>query len=230
MIESYNVHLMESQNKWFQITRELTANSRTLIELIAKGNSPLINDRRYQRVKRRTEKFEKMVRKELDELMNQSQDLSLFDKPSVNEISHSASFTPNISQRNVTTFVSIDEFIPTNYLLLMRDFKKMAPEQQVRVLQGFSWRIIKSKNQWVRRQTIVGLIVNDVLGLMNGDIQALLFNEKLMIHVLRLFLFISEDIYGSKVLFRNGGLYKEIIDLIPEVLRGKKYECLTVIL
>jgi len=230
VIESYNVHLMESQNKWFQITRELTANSRTLIELIAKGNSPLINDRRYQRVKRRTEKFEKMVRKELDELMNQSQDLSLFDKPSVNEISHSASFTPNISQRNVTTFVSIDEFIPTNYLLLMRDFKKMAPEQQVRVLQGFSWRIIKSKNQWVRRQTIVGLIVNDVLGLMNGDIQALLFNEKLMIHVLRLFLFISEDIYGSKVLFRNGGLYKEIIDLIPEVLRGKKYECLTVIL
>lgn len=63
MIESYNVHLMESQNKWFQITRELTANSRTLIELIAKGNSPLINDRRYQRVKRRTEKFERMVRK-----------------------------------------------------------------------------------------------------------------------------------------------------------------------
>jgi hypothetical protein len=111
--------------------------------------------------------------------MNQSQDLSLFDKPSVNEISHSASFTPNISQRNVTTFVSIDEFVPTNYLLLMRDFKRMAPEQQVRVLQGFSWRIIKSKNQWVRRQTIVGLIVNDVLGLMNGDIQALLFNEKL---------------------------------------------------
>lgn len=126
--------------------------------------------------------------------------------------------------------MSIDEFVPTNYLLLMRDFKRMAPEQQVRVLQGFSWRIIKSKNQWVRRQTIVGLIVNDVLGLMNGDIQALLFNEKLMIHVLRLFLFISEDLYGSKVLFRNGGLYKEIVDLIPEVLRGKKYECLAVIL
>lgn len=61
-----------------------------------------------------------MVRKELDELMNQSQDLSIFDKPSVNEISQSASFTPNISQRNVTTFVSIDEFVPTNYVLLMR--------------------------------------------------------------------------------------------------------------
>ena len=62
----------------------------------------------------------------IDELMNQSQDLSVFDKPSVNEISHSASFTPNISQRNITTFVSIDEFIPTNYLLLIKDFKKIS--------------------------------------------------------------------------------------------------------
>jgi hypothetical protein len=56
-MESYKVHLMESQNKWFQITRELTNNSRTLIELIATSNSALINDRKYQRVKRRTEKF-----------------------------------------------------------------------------------------------------------------------------------------------------------------------------
>lgn len=47
-----------------------------------------------------------------------------------------------------------------------------------------------------------------MLGLMNGDIQALLFNEKLMYYVVKLFLYISEDLYGSKVLFRNGGLYK----------------------
>lgn len=139
----------------------------------------------------------------------------MFDKPSVNEISHSASFTPNISQRNITTFVSIDEFVPTNYLQLIKDFKRMNDEQKIRILQGFSWRIIKSKNKWIRRQTIVGLIVNDVLGLMNGDIQTLLFNEKLMYYVIKLFLYISEDLYGSKVLFRNGGLYKEIIDLIP---------------
>lgn len=76
----------------------------------------------------------------------------------------------------------------------------------------------------------MGLIVNDVLGLMNGDIQALLFNEKLMFYVVKLFLYISEDLYGSKVLFRNGGLYKEIIDLIPEILKEKKYQCLGVVL
>lgn len=56
-------------------------------------------------------------------------------------------------------------------MTLIRDFKRMEDEQKIKVLQGFSWRIIKSKNKWIRRQTIVGLIVNDVLGLMNGDIQ-----------------------------------------------------------
>lgn len=191
LIESFNSHLMESQSKWFQITRELTNNSRTLIELISRSGSTLINDRKYQRIKKRTEKFEKIVKKELDELLNQSQDLSVFDKPSVNEISHSASFTPNISQRNVTTFVSIDEFIPTNYVSLIKDFKKINDEQKIKILQGFSWRIIKSKSKWIRRQTIVGLIVNDVLGLMNGDIQGLLFNERLMFFIVKLFLYIS---------------------------------------
>ena len=47
--------------------------------------------------------------------MNQSQDLSVFDKPSNNEVSYSASATPNVSQRNIKTFVTIDEFAPTNY-------------------------------------------------------------------------------------------------------------------
>jgi len=58
--------MMESQHKWFQITRELTNNSKTLIDLISKNNSNLIHDRRYQRIKKRTEKFEKVVKKELD--------------------------------------------------------------------------------------------------------------------------------------------------------------------
>lgn len=84
----------------------------------------------------------------------------------------------------------------------------MADPVKATVLRGFSWRIIKSKNKWVRRQTIVGLVVNDVLGLVNGDIQLLLFNPNLTYYVLQLFLFVSEDCYGRKVLFRNGGLYK----------------------
>ena len=48
---------MESQNKWFQITRELTSNAKVLVDLIARSNSKLVLDRRYHRIKKRTEKF-----------------------------------------------------------------------------------------------------------------------------------------------------------------------------
>ena len=84
----------------------------------------------------------------------------------------------------------------------------MTDTQKITVLQGLSWRIIKSKNKEVRRQTIIGLIVNDVLGIVNGDIELLMFNPALTYNVLQIFLFISEDSYGKRVLFRNGGLYK----------------------
>jgi len=57
---------MESQAKWFQITRELTSNARTLIELILRANCGLTHDRKFQRVKKRTEKFEKIVKRELE--------------------------------------------------------------------------------------------------------------------------------------------------------------------
>jgi hypothetical protein len=36
------------------------------------------------------------------------EDLSVFDKPSINEISCSVSATPTISQRNITTYLSIE--------------------------------------------------------------------------------------------------------------------------
>lgn len=84
----------------------------------------------------------------------------------------------------------------------------MSYSDKIRVLQGFSWRIIKAKNKWIRRQTIVGLIVNDVLGLMSGDVQTLLFSGELQEYTIKLFLYMSEDRYGNLVLFRNGNLYR----------------------
>lgn len=230
LIESFNTHLMESQSKWFQVTRELTNNARALLEMVARGQSGVVKDRKYQRIRRRTEKFERMIRRELEELLNQSQDLSVFDKPSLHDASHSASFTPNLTQPNLTTYLAIDEFVPTDFVGLMRDLKRGGEELRVRVLQGFSWRIIKSRSKWVRRQSIVGLILNDVLGLMSGDIQLLLATPALLLPLLRLFLYISEDLYGSRVLFRNGALYKEILEVIPQVLAQKQYPCLALIL
>jgi hypothetical protein len=84
LLETFKIKAMESHNKWFQFIRELTNNSRTLIDLILKAGAGFAKDRKFQRIKKRTENYEKMVKKELDELMDQSQDLSIFDKPSVN--------------------------------------------------------------------------------------------------------------------------------------------------
>lgn len=221
MIEAFNAHMLDSQNKWFSITRELTSGSRMLLDMIIKSNhTSLVKDRKFIRLKKRIQRYERFVKKQLDDLLSQSQDISIFDKPSVNELSsYSVSVTPTITQRNMTTFVSLDQFIPINYATLLRDFKKMPGDMKVKILQGFSWRILKSKDKTIRRQTIIGLLVNDLLGVMNGDIMDLLLDKQLMIHVLELFALITEDSYGYRVLFRNGGLYKQLVNLIPEILK-----------
>jgi predicted house-cleaning noncanonical NTP pyrophosphatase (MazG superfamily) len=106
----------------------------------------------------------------------------------------------------------------------------MSDEAKIKIIRGFSWRIIKSKDKWIRRQTIIGLVVNDFLGLMTGDIMELLLNKSVIFYILELISFISEDSYGSKVFFRNGGLYKELVELIPEVIHDKNYDSLAKIL
>ena len=84
-------------------------------------------------------------------------------------------------------------------------------ESKRRILQGISWRIIKSSDKGVRRQTIVGLIINDVLGFMSGDVIEILKNNEICTAMLELLMLISEDNYGRKVIFRNAGLYKDLI-------------------
>jgi hypothetical protein len=83
--------------------------------------------------------------------MSQSQDISIFDKPSINELSSYSATPNNFSQKNITTFVEIDEFIPTNYNMLKSDFQNMSIENKKLILQGFSWRLIRSKSKWLRR-------------------------------------------------------------------------------
>lgn len=93
--------MMDSQSHWFQLAKELTAGSRTLIEMIIRSNSGLASERKFLRIKRKIERYEKMLQKELDELMNQSQDISLFEKHSINEISYTGSIVPSYSHRNI---------------------------------------------------------------------------------------------------------------------------------
>lgn len=51
----------------------------------------------------------------------------------------------------------------------MQDLKRGLLAQKKEILQGLTWRIIKSKSKTVRKQNIVGLFLNDTLGILTGD-------------------------------------------------------------
>lgn len=59
--------------------------------------------------------------------------------------------------------------MPINYAGIMQDLKRGLLAQKKEILQGLTWRIIKSKSKTVRKQNIVGLFLNDTLGILTGD-------------------------------------------------------------
>jgi hypothetical protein len=84
MIDGFHTHMLESQSKWFQITKELVGSSRSLIDMLISSDSVNVGDRRFMKIKRRVEKYERFVNKKFEDLLSQSQDISIFDKPSIN--------------------------------------------------------------------------------------------------------------------------------------------------
>lgn len=54
MIDKFNIHVAESQSKWFQITKELVASSKVLIELLISSDSVYLSDKRFIKAKKRT--------------------------------------------------------------------------------------------------------------------------------------------------------------------------------
>ena len=84
MIEGFHANMVESQSKWFQIIKELVNCSKGLIHMLISSESAYLTDRKFIKIKKRIEKYDKFVSKRLDDLINQSQDISIFDKPSIN--------------------------------------------------------------------------------------------------------------------------------------------------
>lgn len=87
MAEGFHTHMMEAQSKWFQITKQLVDCSKSLISMLIAENSDVLGDRKFLKVKKRTEKYEKFVNNKFQDLVSHSQDISIFDRPSINELS-----------------------------------------------------------------------------------------------------------------------------------------------
>ena len=77
----------------------------------------------------------------------------------------------NISHNhnNITSYVQIDEYIPTNFYKLNLDFMKLQEDDQSMILEGFCWRLIKAKSPQVRRMYCLGMIAGNFMGLGKVD-------------------------------------------------------------
>jgi hypothetical protein len=75
--------LMETQNKWFHITKDLVNCSKSLIQL-ASQNSRVTSERKFLNIKKKIDKYDKFVNKRIEDMITQSQDISIFDRPSIN--------------------------------------------------------------------------------------------------------------------------------------------------
>jgi len=81
--ESAKANLLESQNKWSAVAKELVSISKELITGVEnlKGGTG-INEKKFAVLVNKTMKYEKFLNTNLEDLISQSQDVSLFDKAS----------------------------------------------------------------------------------------------------------------------------------------------------
>ena len=177
VISITNSNLMDSQNKWFQIVKELVQSCRFIIQLVTKHNKELTSERRFINVRKKIDRFERFVSKRLEDLISQSQDLSVFDRPSINEISETFAATQKSYSNNLPDLnpLILEEYTPLNFKTMIESLSKGAvggtKEKNLNILKGLIFRILKSKDAFVRRQNIVGILEADLLGARSGLIK-----------------------------------------------------------
>ena len=81
--ESTKNTLIESHSKWFQITQEIYRMSASAVEIAERLNSNGSLEEDIERIKSKMIKYEAFVNTNIDDLMNQNVDFSMFERPSV---------------------------------------------------------------------------------------------------------------------------------------------------
>lgn len=93
--------------------------------MLITSDSDCVNDRRFLKIKKRTEKYERFVSKKFDDLVSHSEDISIFDRPSISELSYS--ITPH-SQKVLHTHTqqinTVNDYISTDFPSLKQFLKK----------------------------------------------------------------------------------------------------------
>ena len=148
--------------------------------------------------------------------MSQSQDISIFEKASVNELS---SYTVTQKSKfqakiDITGLNNIDEYIPTDFEQMKKIFWRKDNSEKIAILNGLFWRIIKCKDLKSRRMNIIGILIHDLLGIEVGNIDELLTSRQLMTPTLRLLNALAMDKYARSVIFSNTNIFRDILALV----------------
>lgn len=114
----------------------------------------------------------------------------------------------------MTGFINLEEYLPTNFEEMKRNFWKKDTNEKIIILNGLFWRVAKCKDLKSRRMNIIGILSHDLLGVQSGSIDELLAARQLMKPTLRLLNAISMDKYGRWVIFTNTHMYRDILALV----------------
>lgn len=195
VVEQANQALMDTQNKWFGVTKDLVGCAKSLINMVGQ-NPRMAFERKFVSLRKKVDRYEKFVSRRLEEMITQSQDISLFDRPSINELSYTMTQYTQKSRIgggdiDITTF-GVDDYVPTNYFRLKEEMAAAADsEHTATILKGLIWRVLRSKDVRIRRLNIIGVLMHDTFGLQTGGFRDLFASAKARIYALRLMLYIG---------------------------------------
>ena len=87
--------------------------------MLISSDADCLQDRRFLKLKKKIEKYEKFVAKKFDDLVSHSEDISIFDRPSISELSYSiAPHSQKALHTNTQLLNTIDEYVPTDFARL----------------------------------------------------------------------------------------------------------------
>jgi hypothetical protein len=165
---------MESQTKWFQITQEffnISSNLLTIADNLKKG-VPLDNEEVLENIKKKVAKYESFVNTNIEDLISENIDFSLFDRPSVsaeNEHPHEPSM-----RHARSVYEGRAPLIQVDFEKVKQTLNSEDATQVCLLLQALRWRIIHLRGVYPKREAVLVCTKNDILGSNNADRSRLL--------------------------------------------------------
>ncbi|CAD8159029.1 unnamed protein product [Paramecium pentaurelia] len=209
-------NLFEAQKKWFQFTGDMLKMEKEMIKYIENNKK---NPDQLQQFKKKIGQCDKFLSQNIDELINKSQDISLFDR--ITQPDHDLSDLTN-QQQMMPIQQSIEEYIPLNYEKIIQLFtKNNNPVLVATVLQALRWRITRARSALERRSVVVAYQTHDLIGTHQRNIalaQYLMMKSPQIIQcqTLKLMNALASDYDGRTYLTGNSQLIKLLIELIKK--------------